>query len=161
VTGRPPRELLVLRHAKSAWPEGVDDHDRPLNGRGERAAGRMGRFLAAHGLRPDGAVASPARRAVDTARLVLEAAGADLTAHLDERLYGNDARAAIDDTWPRGERLLVVGHEPEMVELVARCTGARIRLPTAGLAWVQLTEEELQRGVLHLLVTPKMLDDAG
>jgi phosphohistidine phosphatase len=161
VTEHQPRELLILRHAKSAWPEGVPDRERPLNGRGERAAGRIGRFLAAHGLRPDAVVTSPARRATDTARLVLEAARADAATHLDERLYGTDARAAMDAAWPRADRLLVVGHEPEMVELVARLTGARVRLPTAGLAWVQVPDLGLARGVLHLLVTPKLLDEAG
>ncbi|MEU1200309.1 histidine phosphatase family protein, partial [Streptomyces sp. NPDC005813] len=26
----PLRRLVVLRHAKSAWPAGVPDHERPL-----------------------------------------------------------------------------------------------------------------------------------
>jgi phosphohistidine phosphatase len=155
------RELLVLRHAKSAWPEGVADRDRPLKPRGERAARRVGRFLGVHGLRPDAALASPARRAADTARLVLEAAGADVPLQLDEKLYGADTWAAVDAVWPHVNRLLVVGHEPEMVELVTKLTGAAVRLPTAGLAWLQVPGEGRGRGLLHLLLPPRLLDDDG
>ncbi|MGQ3295308.1 MAG: SixA phosphatase family protein, partial [Shinella sp.] len=36
------KRLLLLRHAKSAWPEGVEDHDRPLSDRGRRDAPCMG-----------------------------------------------------------------------------------------------------------------------
>ena len=33
------KSILLLRHAKSAWSDPrLGDHDRPLNGRGERAA---------------------------------------------------------------------------------------------------------------------------
>ena len=40
------KELLVLRHAKSSWKHaGLDDHDRPLNKRGQRNAPRMGQLL--------------------------------------------------------------------------------------------------------------------
>ena len=48
------RELLVLRHAKSAWDTGAArDFDRPLSKRGRRDAPRVGRFLARSGLTPD------------------------------------------------------------------------------------------------------------
>ena len=83
-------------------------------------------------------MASPARRAADTARLVLEAAGSTAALGLDDRLYGADAWPVVNGLWPRTQRLLVVGHEPELVELVARLTGARIRLPTAALAWLHV-----------------------
>jgi hypothetical protein len=36
------RTLLLLRHAKSDYPQGVVDHDRPLAPRGEREAGLAG-----------------------------------------------------------------------------------------------------------------------
>ncbi|WP_399494409.1 hypothetical protein [Streptomyces sp. P9(2023)] len=41
----PLRRLVVLRHAKSAWPEGVPDYDRPLGPRGLRDAPAAGRRL--------------------------------------------------------------------------------------------------------------------
>ena len=45
--------LLLLRHAKSDWPTGVPDRERPLARRGEKAAKAVGRFLAANDLVPD------------------------------------------------------------------------------------------------------------
>ncbi len=40
--------LVLLRHAKSAYPPGVADHERPLNDRGRRDAPEAGRWLDAH-----------------------------------------------------------------------------------------------------------------
>ena len=42
------RTLLLLRHAKSDWPPGVPDHERPLAPRGEREAKLAGNWLRAH-----------------------------------------------------------------------------------------------------------------
>ena len=42
----PLRRLIVVRHAKSAWPVGVPDHERPLAPRGRRDAPAVGRALA-------------------------------------------------------------------------------------------------------------------
>ena len=65
--------LLLLRHAKSAYPAGVDDHDRPLAARGRAAAPVIGRYMADQGLVPDLAVVSTARRAQQTWALAAEA----------------------------------------------------------------------------------------
>ena len=47
------KTLLLLRHAKSAWSDPrLDDHDRPLNGRGERAAKAMADHIARQGAPP-------------------------------------------------------------------------------------------------------------
>lgn len=60
------RRLIVLRHAKSAWPEGVPDHERPLAGRGRRDAPAAGRRLYEAGYTPDLVVCSTARRTRET-----------------------------------------------------------------------------------------------
>ncbi len=39
-------DLILVRHAKSDYPPGVMDHERPLNGRGLRDAPRIGAWLA-------------------------------------------------------------------------------------------------------------------
>ena len=43
-----PRQLMLLRHAKSDWPD-VPDRDRPLAKRGRRDAPVVGRWLRQHG----------------------------------------------------------------------------------------------------------------
>ena len=59
---------MLLRHAKSAWPD-VPDHDRPLAGRGRRNAPVMGRWLRTNGYVPDQVLCSTARRARETWQL--------------------------------------------------------------------------------------------
>ncbi len=60
------RTLLIIRHAKSDWESGAPDHERPLNARGRREAPKLGKHLAALGLRPDLVVCSDAARARQT-----------------------------------------------------------------------------------------------
>ncbi len=55
-----PVRLILMRHAKSAWPEGVADFDRPLAPRGMEAAPLMGRWLAKQGITPDQVLVSAA-----------------------------------------------------------------------------------------------------
>ncbi|WP_118973617.1 SixA phosphatase family protein [Taibaiella koreensis] len=72
------RTLILVRHAKSDWSTaGQADFDRPLNERGKRDAPEMGGRLKAKGLQPDLILASPAKRAASTARLVAGALGYD------------------------------------------------------------------------------------
>ena len=67
--------LLLLRHAKSSWDDDTSDVDRPLAGRGERDAPRMGKRLKARHARPELIVTSHAARAQRTAELVAKALG--------------------------------------------------------------------------------------
>ena len=53
--------LLLLRHAKAAWPPGVLDVDRPLAARGQEASVTMGNYLKRECFAPDLVILSPAR----------------------------------------------------------------------------------------------------
>ncbi len=80
--------LILTRHAKSDWGQpGLDDHDRPLNGRGGRAAGRIGRWLAERGYVPDAALVSTALRAGQTWEALSPAFGRDIPASRNRHLY--------------------------------------------------------------------------
>ncbi len=70
--------LILTRHAKSSWGQpGLGDHERPLNGRGRRAATAIGGWLAAHGYLPGQALVSSAARTRETwARIAAELPGA-------------------------------------------------------------------------------------
>jgi phosphohistidine phosphatase len=137
------KTLLVLRHAKSSWAEqGLDDHARPLNSRGERDAPRVGRLMKDRRLLPDLIVSSDAARARLTAEAVSDAAKFAGTILLEPRLYNASAadivavlRRVVDEAV---ESVMIVGHNPGLEELVARLTGARESLPTAALAHVTL-----------------------
>jgi phosphohistidine phosphatase len=61
------KTLLLLRHAKSAWSDPrLDDHERPLSRRGERAAKAMADHLVRHEPRPDLILCSTAMRTRQT-----------------------------------------------------------------------------------------------
>ncbi|MFI1928214.1 SixA phosphatase family protein [Streptomyces sp. NPDC020377] len=94
--GTPARRLVVLRHAKSAWPEGVPDHERPLAPRGRRDAPAAGRALAEAGCVPDLALCSTAARARGTWELAAAEWDTPPPVRLDPRLYGADVRELLE-----------------------------------------------------------------
>ncbi|GAA3150076.1 histidine phosphatase family protein [Streptomyces rameus] len=116
----PLRRLVVLRHAKSAWPAGVDDHRRPLAPRGLRDAPAAGRALAAGSL-PDLALCSTAVRARRTWELVSAEWATPPPVRYDRRLYAADVADLLEVVHevPADVRtLLLVGHNPGLEELV-------------------------------------------
>ena len=61
------KTILLLRHAKSAWSDPrLDDHERPLNRRGEQAAKAMADHIARQEPRPDLILCSTAMRTRQT-----------------------------------------------------------------------------------------------
>ena len=137
-----PRQLLILRHAKSSWAdEGLDDWQRPLNDRGERDAPRMGTLLRELDLLPDLIVTSDAVRAETTARVAAKAAGYEGRIVLSPELYHASPQAIVDvlRTLPDSARsVMIVGHNPGLEDLVNRLTGQSIELPTATLVHLEL-----------------------
>ncbi|WP_432019946.1 SixA phosphatase family protein [Streptomyces sp. 1222.5] len=142
----PMRRLMVLRHAKSAWPDGVEDHRRPLAPRGLRDAPAAGRALAEAGGLPDLALCSTAVRARRTWELAAAEWGTPPPVRYDRRLYAADAADLLDVVRevPREvEALLLVGHNPGLEELVAELAGdglddslerLRAKFPTSAIA---------------------------
>jgi phosphohistidine phosphatase len=114
------RTLLLLRHAKSDYPEGVADHDRPLAPRGVREAGLAGDWLRAHAPAVDAVLCSTAARTRETlARTRIEA-----PVEFSDRLYDATPDAIIEEINDVDslfnhdvETLLVIGHEPAMSQV--------------------------------------------
>ena len=161
------KHLLILRHAKSSWREsGIDDHDRPLNERGQRDAPRMGRLLASAGRVPERIVSSTAARARTTAALVAEACGYDGDLLLTEQLYLAGPADCIDVVRAIPDNpasVMLVAHNPGLEQLVELLGGRRERMPTAALAVVALRLDNWSdlradaRGELLELWRPKEL----
>ena len=159
------RELLILRHAKSAWDTGAPtDFERPLSERGQSAAPRVGRFLFEKGLVPDFVVSSPAERAKQTVMAVC--AQMDLgpeTIHWDDRIYGgwtSSLMSVLRESPPDAHRVLIAGHNPGLEGLLEHLCEQRVpyssdgkMLPTAALAHLLIRPgwDELDRGCAELL----------
>jgi phosphohistidine phosphatase len=176
----PARKLVLLRHAKSAWPD-VPDHERPLARRGRRNAPAMGRWLQAAGYLPDLVLCSTARRARETWQLAQAPLGATPPASFDRRVYEASATQLLDliRRAPRAARtLLIVGHDPAVPELaltlaattpgtecgtalVAMLDRMRAKFPTAAIAILEFTGnwDQLAPGSARLtrFVTPRGL----
>jgi len=88
------RRLILLRHAKSAWPVGVGDHDRPLARRGRREAPLAGRWLNENAREIDLAVCSSANRTRQTWMRVAEQLDNMPQLRVNERLYAEIGRAS-------------------------------------------------------------------
>src|SRR5271155_2824981 len=111
------RTLVLLRHAKSAYPDGVSDHHRPLAPRGQREAGLAGDWLRANLPAIDAVLCSTATRARET----LAHTGIDAPVRYVDRLYDATAGTGIGEIICAGEDgavLRLVGHEPTMTEAV-------------------------------------------
>lgn len=136
------KTFMVMRHAKSSWSNAaLSDHNRPLNDRGKQDAPRMGRLLVNEDLVPDAIVASTAVRAADTADLVALAAGFEGEIVYSRQLYhaGPEAYLAMARTLPETTaRVLMIGHNPGLEELVEDLSGHAERMPTAALAVFQV-----------------------
>jgi phosphohistidine phosphatase len=165
--------LTLLRHAKSGWDDpALPDFDRPLNPRGRRAAHTVGREMRRLGLGFDRVVASPARRVIETIEEVAQAYG-PLRPEYDRRLYLASPETLMEvarEMPGQVERLLLVGHNPGLEELVLRLSArgalrseVETKYPTATVAEMELPVEswaELREGraTLRRFIRPRDLD---
>lgn len=116
------KTLVVLRHAKSAWPDGVADRDRPLSGRGRRDAPAVGRWVREQSLSIELALVSSARRTVETFDLV----AAELDPPPQRRVTDEVYHASTGDLLDLVRELptevgtaMVLGHNPSIGMLAA------------------------------------------
>ncbi len=123
--------IYLLRHG-DAEDGNVDDAARRLTAKGERQAKAAGEALAALGANVDTCLASPKVRAAETARIACAALG--LEPELAEEMRGGPLDSLALSAG-RGDTLLV-GHEPDFSDEVARLTGAKVKLRKGGLAIV-------------------------
>ena len=160
------KTLLLLRHAKSSWDiPSQADFDRPLNGRGLRAAPLVGKFIRGEKIAPDLLLSSPAQRARQTVALVREAARLDAPLRFDERIYEASTATLVEVVSQIEESAsvaLLVGHNPGFEGLLSFLTGEDERMPTAALAEISLDVEKWSKvhegcGSLERLIKPRQL----
>ncbi|GAA2793337.1 histidine phosphatase family protein [Mycolicibacterium pallens] len=110
------RTLILMRHAKSDYPDGVADHDRPLASRGIREAGLAGEWLRVNVPSIELVLCSSATRT----RQTLDYTAIDAPVNYSERLYGatpGTMLAEINQVPDDVATVMVVGHEPTMSQL--------------------------------------------
>jgi phosphohistidine phosphatase len=123
--------IYLLRHGEAERGDG-DDAARRLTDKGEQQSLAAGQALAALGVTIDACLTSPKVRAADTARLACEALG------IEPEVAGELSRGGFDSVGLSAGRddAMLVGHEPDLSNEIARLTGARAKLKKGGLAIV-------------------------
>jgi phosphohistidine phosphatase SixA len=134
------KTLIILRHAKAeAYADDGTDIHRPLSERGHRDSLLVGKTLRKLELVPDLILASPSTRTRQTVDGVVEKLKRNVPITFEESIYDASvgtlfqlvARQQSPDT------ILLVGHNPGLEELVARCVRPEsppsFHLPTAGV----------------------------
>lgn len=169
------RRLMLLRHAKSAWPDGVVDRERPLAPRGQKAAPRIGEYLEAEKLIPDLVLVSSARRTQETWALVAPHLPKGIEGREHDVLYEAPANLLLEivrATDASVRTLMLIGHNPGLQHFAAALVGAgdgkmlkrlEEKFPTGGLAVIDLQLDlwpdlHAGTGTLERFVTPKSLE---
>lgn len=145
------RTLILMRHAKSDYPAGVPDRERPLSSRGERDALAASAWLRSAFPVIDEVVLSPAMRARQTWAVLEPSLGAR-SMRIDPRVYeewGAHLPAVLADMDPMSRTAMIVGHNPGVEEFaLALCRGdgpacerIRDKFPTAGIAVISMRGE--------------------
>ncbi len=129
------RRILILRHAKSDWAAGYgSDFERPLNGRGRRAAALMGAWLADECPVPSLVLCSAAHRATETWAIVARQwPDAPDPVH-DESLYlaeTTDLLQRLRSLDEAVETVCLVGHHPGFDGLAILLAADRAALAVA------------------------------
>jgi len=138
------RNLVLMRHAKSDYPDGVGDHDRPLAPRGVREAALAGDWLRQHLPPIDAVLCSSAVRT----RQTLARTGVEGPASYLDELYGAGPGSMLDEINGVADdiaTLLVVGHEPTVSQVAlgladrpnsdrTALDGIAMKFPTSGIA---------------------------
>ena len=133
------KTLFLLRHAK-AMTGGVliADQDRVLADRGIKDAKELASRLLKKDVKFDLILSSPAIRAITTAQII--AKGLDISARsyisVDDVLYGAEVMGllkVISDVSKKIDKLLVVGHNPGLMNLVSFLAGEPVSMSTCSL----------------------------
>lgn len=150
--------LFLVRHGQSSWDDvKLADSERPLTDKGKSDAAKMGKRLAESEVAVDAIVSSPAQRALATA--VAIAGRLDFKRKnigQDERLYSgqvDDLLQLIREVGANHKRVMLVGHNPLLSELVLRLADKDINLPTCAVAvlrfdtksWAKIGKRKLEK----------------
>jgi len=169
--------LLLMRHAKSDWSDGsLADVDRPLNGRGKRAATAMGRYMRQEALSPDLILCSAAQRTRETLARLLPSLPRQTTIRTLSSLYVDSETDYIGHIRHYGDgsaTLMVIGHNPATEDTAMELTGTAAsgslqelqhKFPSGALAVMDFEMEDWagllpETGYLERFIIPRSLTD--
>ncbi len=152
-------DLYLLRHAEAG--EAPRDEDRELTEHGHKQARAVASGIAALAPRLDALLCSPLPRAIQTANPVATALRLSIE-QVEALASGQTAGEVLDDLSRRGSnRVLLVGHEPQLSQLALHLTGGRVHMRKAMLAQITVLTFEPPYGDLEWLLSWRHLQRIG
>jgi phosphohistidine phosphatase len=144
------KRLYILRHAKAAAPDNVQDFERPLAPQGLEDAAALGKVMVKQSYLPDTVFCSTAIRTRET----LDALGLPATANIThiEKIYdatAGDLLKMIQNTDDSAQSILLVGHNPAIHELALRLSSEE-----SGLSLLQRLLQGYSPATLSVLDVP-------
>ena len=118
--------LYLLRHADANTFAARDD-ERPLSDKGFTQAERIGRFCHKHDIQPEVILTSPLLRTQQTAEHVakeLKSIKVEVAPFLASGMDPDSAFAGLQPYKNFGS-VMIVGHQPDIAELIARLIAVR------------------------------------
>jgi len=152
------KALYLVRHGQSSWDDiKLIDRERPLTDKGKSDAARMGKRLVESEVTVDAIVSSRTKRALATAEAI--ARKLDIKRkHIvqDDRLYTgqvDDLLELLQETDDEHKRVMLVGHNPLLSELLLYLSGKDVNLPTCAMAvlkfdtrsWAKIGRKKLEK----------------
>lgn len=161
------KTLLLIRHTKSDWSKiGQSDFDRPLKKSREKDAKKVAEVIAEKKIPFQKIISSPAKRALDTAKLFCKKWGRDkLEIELDARLYEYTHQEVLSIVHQIDNRItaaVIFGHNPAFTEFTNLFTKKIIEnVPTTGAICFEFDTDEWKKikrnnASLKFFVFPKM-----
>ncbi|MBT0608560.1 SixA phosphatase family protein [Aequorivita echinoideorum] len=141
------KTLYFVRHAKSSWKYDVDDHKRPLKGRGERDGKLVSKEVSLSIEQPEKIISSDATRALTTAHFFKKALKVDdANFETNHDLYdfsGQNVMRIIKSLPDNLDTVMIVGHNHAFTSVVNMLGNKYIEnVPTCGFVMLQFEEEK-------------------
>lgn len=136
------KKLILVRHAKSDWPEDTDDFHRPLTEKGAHTARKMGGFLAKQTLGIQQLITSDALRAKTTAVAMNE--HLQLSLGEDHRLYNPTEKNFASVLYDLSDEISCVAlfsHNNGISNFANSLSEEALIFPTAGVAVFEIETE--------------------
>ncbi len=138
------KTLILVRHAKSDWPQDVPDFDRPLNERGHRDAPRMAKHILEQGVNIQSFISSPAKRALTTCRYFAETYG-NSNIKKEENLYEphqEDFVKTVQNVSDEFDSVALFSHNGGISDFATSLSGEPLLFPTCGVAVFEMDCEQ-------------------
>lgn len=133
------KKLILVRHAKSDWPEETEDFDRPLADKGLEEALQMSRFMKNNQIFIDSFVSSPAVRALNTCKIFNQSYHINITTN--EKLYNpseSNFESIIYDLDDRHDSVAFFSHNNGISNFANSISEDIFHFPTCGVAGFEI-----------------------